>query len=265
MFRLVKKHIAGQTMDAALTRTKELNALGLPASITFLSHIPLDKAKVNYITATYMQLARQIARLGLKASLHIPLEQLGRGISEDVTAKSLENILDTTNKYGIFTWCEIKEPLKDLRIIKGLDGKKGIGIVLKSLDNASLYSVYIKKWHAPNAIKSACSISGDNAKPEKGAVAKKLDDIMKTSRNVVLSSPSEKLVSSLLKDQKYKKSLIFEFQLGYSEKHINKLLKRGAKLSMYVPFGRDWVEYAMKNVPERYTRVLANNLLNGEE
>ena len=39
-------------------------------------------------------------------------------------------------------------------------------------------------------------------------------------------------------------------------------MKKGAKVSVMVPFGKDWVKYATTNVPEGYMRFFAKRLLN---
>jgi len=43
--RLIKKHIAGNTMSSAIKKAKQLNAKGLLASITFLSDVPKNNCK----------------------------------------------------------------------------------------------------------------------------------------------------------------------------------------------------------------------------
>ncbi|MEM3744359.1 MAG: hypothetical protein QW759_00780, partial [Candidatus Micrarchaeaceae archaeon] len=64
---------------------------------------------------------------------------------------------------------------------------------------------------------------------------------------------------------KYKKALSIEFPLGYSEKKVLKIAREGsARLSVYIPFGKDWIGYAMESVPEGYIRSIAGRLLRGK-
>jgi hypothetical protein len=37
-------------------------------------------------------------------------------------------------------------------------------------------------------------------------------------------------------------------------------MKKGTKISVLVPFGKDWIKYAMNNVPEGYMRFVAGKL-----
>ena len=81
LYRLIRKHIAGTTMSSAIEKAKELNGKKLPVSIAFLSDSARDSAKARYATTTYLELIRRIARMGLKASVQVPLGQIGYGVS----------------------------------------------------------------------------------------------------------------------------------------------------------------------------------------
>ncbi len=245
--RLIKKHIAGNTMSAAIKKTKQLNGKGIVVSITFLSDAPKDLSKSSYITATYSQLIREISRLGLKASLHIPLEQLGIKISKEATFANARKIVEFGNKYGVFVWFEAEN---NDDIIKELASQKGVGIALKDLGSALLFSSKNK----PKTLKLILT----NKLDEKGIDSiKKLAD---KTRLVVLSQ-NDPMIEKLIKMNSYKKSLIFEFQLGYSEKKLGKWVKKGVGVGVYLPFGRDWVSYAIKNMPAGYMRSIASSLL----
>ncbi|MDE1834843.1 MAG: hypothetical protein KGH64_05915, partial [Candidatus Micrarchaeota archaeon] len=104
--KLVRKHIAGTTMDSALDAVRELNGESVPASITFLTGNVLDKSKAKYNATTYAELVRRIARSGIKSSIHVQLEQLGSDIDEQTAFDNVKTIADACNKYGIFLWVE---------------------------------------------------------------------------------------------------------------------------------------------------------------
>ena len=101
LYRIVKKHVSGTTMGSALAKAKELNQKNIHASITFLSNVPENKIKARYITSTYTELIRRIARLGLKASVQVQAGQIGYGIDESVFESNLKEILSTGNKFCV--------------------------------------------------------------------------------------------------------------------------------------------------------------------
>lgn len=250
LHRLIKKHIAGTTMSSALAKAKELNKKNMPASITFLSSTVDNKTKAKYITTTYMELIRRIASLNLKASVHIPAEQLGGGIDKEATINNMSDILETGNRYGVFVWAELAE--SDGELAARFENSKGFGVAVSEKEAVR----YLTKYPG---IKSA-KLLFDEEKWEKGMM-KDIGQVAESTSTAVLVSPPEKLVKDLLNGSKYKKSFVFEFKLGYSSKRLNKVIKKGGRVSVNVPFGKDWTGYAMNKVSEGYMRFLMSNLL----
>jgi len=246
-------------MGSALRKAKSVNMKGIPVSITFLSDNPDSRAKSSYITTTYMQLIRELSRLGIKGSVHMQLEQLGSGLSKEIAIENAKKIIEFGNKYGIFVWLESN---KENNLLAELSSSKGVGAAFSSIESAeAYYKSYISK-HRYRMMKVMCK-SEAKSKPidEVNSISKLMDN-----GKVVLLSPSDSIIEKFLKNGiKYKKSLIFEFQLGYSEKRLGKWAKKGMGLSMYIPFGKDWVRYTMSNVPEGYMRSIAGSLLAEKE
>lgn len=256
LYRLIKKHIAGTTMSSALTKAKELNKRNLLTSITFLSGNVGSKAKARYITTTYIELIRRIARLGLKANVHIPLDQIGWTVDKDVALSNLEEIVNIGNKYGVFIWASMPEFNES--IIRGLKGSKGFGLVLNEGDA----KLYVDKYKYIRSAKIMFNEKKEKDKKWGKNLITNIDRISGNAHNIVLSSTPESVLWKLLNNgSKYKKLVVFEFGLGYSNKKIKKAVKKGAMVSINVPFGKDWVSYASKNVTEGYMHFLVKNLL----
>ncbi|MDE1846359.1 MAG: hypothetical protein KGH53_03715 [Candidatus Micrarchaeota archaeon] len=259
IFRLIKKHISGPTMGSAIERAKQFNAKGIPSSISFMSQPPQDKAKANYITTTYLQLVREIARLGVTANVHLRLDQLGSLLDEGYALENLHSILALGSKYGVFVWCELSDPMREIAIINQVKETKGLGVALTNIEDGLIFA---KKSRQLKSLKVSCRGKHDGEKETKSDPIESIESIAGKATNLVLQSPKEGSIAKLMKKNgKYRKSLIFEFPLGYADNKLNKMAKKGARLSIYIPFGKDWVSYAMNNVPHKYMRVLASSLL----
>ena len=63
---------------------------------------------------------------------------------------------------------------------------------------------------------------------------KDVESITKSTGTSVLSSPPEGLINKMLAS-KYRKSVVFEFGMGYGTRKVKKILSRGAKASVSVP------------------------------
>ncbi len=256
LYRLIKKHISGSTMSSALDRAKSMNDKSIPATITFLSNVPENKAKAKYITSTYIELIRRISRSGLKASIQVPLAQIGAHIDRDASISNFTEILEAGKRYGVFIWAETEEP----SLLSKLKEARGYGLAT-TLERARDHL----KVNKPTSLKILFDGFSEHLDPKIEHKNIDLDEIEVLSKNakmLVLSFLPENHLWKLLKKQKFRKSLIFEVQLGSSMRKLQKVQKKGTKACVYIPFGKDWVEYAMNNVPEGYTRFLAGNLLN---
>ncbi len=255
-YRLVKKHISGTTMSSALSKAKELNKRNLLASITFLANKPENKAKAKYVTTTYLELIRQVSRHGLRASVHVPLEQLTYDGDTKLEQENELAIRETARKYGVFVWFELNGVLPEQ--IQSIEQYRGCGV---ALDETSAVE-YLRKYGNSKAIKVIFGEANIKKNAGKKAGDRNIDYICGKAGNTVLSHMPESRLWPMLKNgSKYKKSAIFEFGMGYSRKKINKAVKKGARVSLSVPFGKDWAGYAANNVSEGYMRFIVGNLL----
>jgi proline dehydrogenase len=256
LYRLVKRHIAGTTMSSAIEKAKEFNDKKLPVSIAFLSESAHDSTKARYATTTYLELIRRIARLGLKASVQVPLDQIGFDISDDVAGKNANEILNTARNYGVFVWLEIRDHRYSLPNF--LRDAKGVGYAV-SADHTDDY-LRANRGHI-RSLKILCSEAHGDGKEMSKRVSGSVKAAAKMIRNVVVQSAPDTIVRELLNGSNVKKAVIFELQLGYSSNKLSKMVKRGARVSIYVPFGKDWEHYAVSRTPERYARFLAARIL----
>lgn len=245
-------------MSSALDKAKELNGKGIPVSLTFLSDAPKDRSKAKYITSTYLELIRQVARLHLRASVQVQLEQVGSAVARDAAIANLNSIVETGNRNGVFLWLEANTD--NISLANEVCTGKGCGVAT----DLSTAKVYVAMQDKVKAIKVRCEPPSDEKRHH--IEASEIEKIAARSSSTVLTHVHDGVMKHLTKSgSKYRKSLIFEYQLGYSNRKLGRIMKRGARLSVYVPFGKDWVSYATTTVPEGYMRFLASNLLNETE
>lgn len=261
LHRLVKKYISGTTMNSALDKAKEINSRNIAASITFLSGNVVDKSKARYITTTYLELIRQISRLGIKASVQIPAEQIGFAIDDEAASGNLTEIINAGSKYGVFVWLEVHSP--DYVRLNTIDeSKRAFGLAFPH-DN---FQTYMKHYRGTKAVKLMFNEDKSASPKDYYYYRHVINDVRSMGNSVnncILSYLPDKAFKSFVNNGiKKETSLAFEYGLGYSSKKLSKAVRRGARLSLLVPFGKDWVSYATTNVPEGYMRFFAKRLLN---
>jgi|GEM_PF-2343685 hypothetical protein len=257
IYRLIKKHVAGTTMNSALERAQEFNKGNILTSIMFLSGNADSRPKARYVTTTYIEIIRRIARLGLKTSVQIPIGQIGGGIDNEVAANNLLEIINAGNRYGVFVWAAFNGSDAEASVAKRFKHSKGFGIAAPHAKADEI----VNRWH----VKVVKMIFDGKEKEDHGKLLREAELVAKNTKTVVFYSPPEKLLSSMSGNSKYRKSVIFEFGLAYSNRKIRSLLGKGAMASVSVPFGKDWTSYAMDIVPEGKTHFIVENLLREEE
>ena len=156
----------------------------------------------------------------------------------------------------MFLWLE--QP-KDYRLPKFLRDAKGVGYVRGINDSVDYLNINKGKIRA---MKILCA-EDPEGKKEKRSMSDTIKFLVKNTKSVVLQTVPDNVMKEFLGNG-YKKVVSFEFQLGYSGSALSKLVKRGARTSVYLPFGKDWTPYAVNKVPERYARFIAGKLLTEE-
>ncbi len=256
VYRLIKKHIAGTTMNSVIDKVQEFNKEKIPASILFLSGTADSKSKARYATTTYLELIRRISRLGLKASVHIPMEQIGSAIDHELSYNNMLEIINAGNKYGVFVWAEMNGNPLEAGITERLRHSKGFGVAAPH-DKISEIVRKIK----PKAAKIIFDGKSENTNPAK--LLSEAELVARSTNTAVLSFLPDKVLGSVM-NSKYKKSVIIEFGMGTSRSKIKKVISKGGRASVSVPFGKDWTSYAMEIVPEGKTHFIVSRLINEE-
>ena len=111
VYRLIKKHISGTTVNAAFKLTKNLNDKDMAATITFLNENVNDTGKARYNLNSYMQLIKQISRLNLNASISVRMSQLGLTLPNGIIEHNMLSLLTTAKSSHVNVWFEYEDAL----------------------------------------------------------------------------------------------------------------------------------------------------------
>jgi hypothetical protein len=129
----------------------------------------------------------------------------------------------------------------------------GIGLVIDQ-DKAESYSKYGARLDAVKLLFKGYVSKG------KGMTVKRVDALRRSYGSIVLAGLPDKALSEVMKS-KHRSDVMIEFEFGYSERKLAQAMKKGVKAGVLVPFGKDWIKYAMNSAPEGYMRFVAGKLL----
>ncbi|MGC8670079.1 MAG: hypothetical protein ACP5TL_02930 [Candidatus Micrarchaeia archaeon] len=261
-FRLVKKHIAGFTTESALNAVRSVNMRGMHATITFLNEHTGDQIKARYNSNTYMQILKQISRLHLNADLSIRLSQLGYGVGEEYAKQNLSEILNAAEKSKKFIWIENEEGIQAARIYSELKRDYDcIGLETQITNNSLRRDYNVKiKYH----LEEMLSKDGKKVSSALREYAHELSHLTNRVESVTVFEKNPKIISKLLNLHLGKRNLIFELPLGYENK-VAKNNSQVKNMSVYVPYGKDWVPYIISNIAKGRLKRVATALFDGED
>jgi proline dehydrogenase len=293
IFGLVKSHIAGSTLSAALEEARANSSAQVHTTLTFLNNGVDDAAKARYNTTTYMQLVRQASRLQLNADISLRLSQIGFNFDPAVVDKCMNDVLSAAKDSGTNVWIEAEPSIPVETLFKLYrDYRKSyqnLGIEVpvwyplevdvikryfKPQDMVKLTSYAYPKVHEseehvqkPEDPKKKRAKKNGKAKVK----VKKIKDhekvayenyityagkLLQAGARVYILDSDEKMVAKIAGFSKeYKKDLIFELPLGYSKKWLKKLAKMKANLSVYTPYGKDWPSYVVNKLTIKHARI----------
>ncbi|MGI0100581.1 MAG: hypothetical protein ACREBH_02585 [Candidatus Micrarchaeaceae archaeon] len=275
VFRLVRKHIAGSTSGAVLKVVRDLNSKGFHTTVTLLNDHVEDQTKARYNTNAYIQSIRQLSRLHLNSDMSIRLSQIGAGIEASLLSRNMHDIVGVANSCRQRLWIE-SEP-------KG--NGSAISMYRKLRPRAPLLGIEMRPDYAEDVddnpvlrmasnndiIKLMAPIAerernGTGGRSMFKAYKEYIDRLMDKKASLTIIEDDPKLINRIISTGKdYKRNLIFEIPLGYSGRKLAELQKSKLNLSVYVPYGKDWIPYFINRLAEGRVRNIAVALLNGEK
>ena len=272
VFRLIKRHIAGSTTDSAIKAALQLNESGAKATLTFLSEGAKETNKARYNINAYSQLLKQISRLRVDADVSLRPGQIGYEINSENFRRGIEEIVNTAESGKIFVWVECRNDAEALllnRVFK--EGKyRNVGM---EIPFSATESARFRKECLAAGTPIKLNLHGKQEGKKGGAKtappqahSRAINAVLDSRCSLKSVSLDERELSALFKRNRgYKRNLTFEVLLGYSNRRLREALKEGARISVYVPYGKDWVPYAINRLTEGKVREIAATLLDGEE
>ncbi len=278
VFRLVRNHIAGLTMNSALDTVKAINSKGLGATVTFLNEHVYEPTKARYNANTYVQAVKQMSRLNLNSSISVRLSQIGYSLGNGVFEKGLYDILEAANASSTYVWLESGTGVSNDDLIGVYRMQKeqypNIGMEIP-ISYYNEFDGIVKTLKPSDSIRlTSHSYIAETKKSDEKSVEKNtlkryvssINILLHKSAKVRVQDSNEKLIARIASNTKeYRKKVAFEIPLGYNKKKVNKLIKSKVNIDVYVPYGKDWAPYAIYRLAGKRLRSMALAVLNGEE
>jgi proline dehydrogenase len=263
---LVLRFVAGESLADAVAVVRELNALGMKASLDYLGENTTDRAGAEASATAYVMALRAIAEDGLDANASVKLTSMGLDLGDSLAEQMLTEVLSHARDLDNFVRVDMESSQYTERTLELLDRVRAAGYLNTGpVIQAYLYrsAADVERLIAQGVRVRLCKGAYDEA--PNVAFRRKRD----TDRNFV------RLMQRLLSDATYpavathdediiEQALAFtrqqgigperyEFQMLYGVRRDlqRRLVAEGYNMRIYVPYGTQWYPYLMRRLAER--------------
>ena len=275
---LASPYIAGETRDQAVALVRRLHeSRGLCSTVDVLGEDIKDEAEARAMLDEYLAILEDLRPMP-HANISIKLSALGQALDEDLCARNLETLLARAAAHDQFVRFDMEDHTttdSTLRLYRRFVGRyPRIGPVLQTRLNRTEQDI---RELAPLRANVRLCIGIYREPPEialvdkremKERLARLLEFLWSNGQYVAIATHDEPLIrrALALADRMGRTSSHYEVQmlLGVPRQEIQKeIQKRGVKVRLYVPYGRQWYAYCLRRLegnPEM-ARMVVGNLL----
>ncbi|MDQ3881313.1 MAG: proline dehydrogenase family protein [Chloroflexota bacterium] len=268
--RLPYRFVAGTTLDDAVVAVRRLNAQGAMVTLDVLGESVTDRATALRAADEYVAAIDRIASEGLDSNVSLKLTQMGLDAGVDVCLEALSRVLEAGRRHGIFVRIDMESyqyvdrtlDIADRMRAQGFD----VGVVIQSYLRRSQADV--ERLAAERVRVRVCK--GAYAEPPDVAFTNRgeIDANYLTLATRLLDADAYPAIAthdSALIDAVARYAAErgigpdrYEFQMLYGIRRDlqQRLVARGHRVRVYVPFGTEWFPYFMRRLGERPANVL---------
>jgi proline dehydrogenase len=263
---LVRRFVAGETLQDALLVAKELQDKGIASAIDVLGENVTNSQEADRATEMYLAVIKALSTFHQDAYLSVKLTAIGLDIQEAVAIMNLRRLLDEANtRGGVFICIDMESSAYTDRTLEIVNAEHenypNIGTVVQA---------YLRR--TDNDLRGLIEngvpvrlVKGAYAEPPHIAYSKKKDVDSAYRRQmwalldggvrpqIATHDPDMIHATKLFAKQKNIAPDRFEFQmlLGIRRDLQESLVKEGYKVRVYVPFGQSWYPYFTRRLAER--------------
>lgn len=265
------RFVAGETIQSAIEKVKELNAQGILATLDHLGEFVFSEEEAIESADQCIETLKAISKSEVNSNLSVKLTQLGLDLSKALCMKNMRRILDCAKELNNFVRIDMEDYAHNqvtMDIFKELRAEYGetVGLVVQAYLRKVEQDIDELDRLSPNLrlVKGAYKESPAVAFPDKGEVDRNFIRIIEKhllhGNYAAIATHDEKVIEHVKRfvKQHHIPRSQFEFQMLYGIRcqMQTELAKQGYTMRVYVPYGNDWYGYFMRRLAERPANVM---------
>jgi proline dehydrogenase len=269
--RVVKRFVAGDSVEDAVSATRDLVAAGLQVSLDHLGEDTTEIGHAKATTSAYLTLLERLAAAGLAASaeVSVKLSAVGQALDHSLAIDNAREICaaaaaaDTTVTLDMENHTSTDATLDSLRELR-VDFP-WVGAVVQSYlhrtesDCRDLASTGSRVRLCKGAYKEPESVAYQRREDVDASYVRCLDVLLNGSGYPMIATHDPALVrvaESMIRDiDRAADSYEFQMLYGIRPEEQKRLAAEGRTMRVYVPYGDEWYGYLMRRMAERPANV----------
>jgi proline dehydrogenase len=260
-----KPYVAGETVEEALSKIKELNAKGFSATIDILGEHINEPKQARKITSQYCSLYEDINEHSIDCTISVKPTHIGLNISQSEAVTNMTNIAKKASEFGNFLRIDMEnshftdQTLEIYRECKAVYNNVGVAIQaylyrsendIKELGNSQFNSRICKGIY-----KESSTIAYQDREDIRNSFLLLAKTMARRGGFCGYATHDQILIDRLIEwiSNENISSHLFEFQALFGvpmSGRLDELIQRGYKVRIYVPFGPDWFDYSVRRLKE---------------
>ena len=275
--RLAARFVAGETLGEALSVARGVNAEGI--SVT-LDHLGENVTSIEEAAASrdeYIRALDEIHTAGLNANVSIKLSQFGIDLDEAVCRDNAARLVEVAARQQNFVRVDMESSAytdRTLRLVTGLHARFGAaGAVIQAYlkrsekDIEELNRLGIRVRLCKGAYLEPPSVAFEHKRDVDSNFVRLMKKLLESGAYPAIATHDPAIIAEAERFTAGRNipQSGFEFQMLYGiRKDIQRrLVAKGYRLRLYIPYGKAWYPYFMRRLAERPANVvfLLRNLL----
>lgn len=260
------RFVAGERLDEAIEVTRDLNARGMDVTLDHLGEAVEREDQANRATDDYIRILERIDKEnGIEASISIKPTQLGLAIDPELARKNLQRLGEAAREYGNFVRIDMESTdhtQSTLDVFYALfEENKNLGTVIQSYlrrsedDIRKLASVAAPVRLCKGAYKEPEDLAFQKRQEVDDSYVRLLEILMDSDSPLAIATHDHVMIDAgkRLIEKYPNREAPVEFQMLYGIRRDlqARLVEKGYRMRVYVPYGSDWYPYFMRRMAER--------------
>jgi proline dehydrogenase len=262
LWRVAKRYVAGDTLESAIERLKQLNGRGHPGVIDVLGEDVNSEEQARHVVTEYKQAAEAVVQNGIQAYVSVKPTHLGLRSSERLALANYAELAKYCKARKLLLRVEMEDASTTdatLRIFEELRKEHdNVGIVLQSRlfrtpdDIAKLAPGPLNVRMVKGIYLEPASIAHTEPDPIREAYIACSKQLFERRAFVALATHDASMgdrCAGLAKSLGVgKDGYEFQLLLGVMEPLWQRWLDQGHVVRVYVPFGPQWQPYSLRRM-----------------